>query len=529
MAKTKDELIKEKAIREVKKLEASEDRRVKKIEAEIARVEAEKKKNDPNYQGENYLQVLNKMSEDMKNEIQHLVTRYYLEFNEITPENKHKIEEIEVTKTKDGKTEKSTQKQLTPWKQKEKDFFNNQNENIKKHFFKPKEVPIYNKYICSCCGLPKPLSEFHKSYAYTNISRMDMNSQMYVSYCKTCAQKLFFYYYERLEKDEFLAMERYCCDTNTYWDQDKLIEAKRVMENKNRLMNIVAEYIAAVGRDRVLGKTYWDSPSIQNKINSYTSEENALIGSTEKNKVSDRGTVLNTPLDWEKEVAVVRNKILKILRYDPFEDESEEDKKQMYRNFELMIEEGMEDDFVKLSAALEIVRSFQKIERIRKKELALEKDVKANPKDLETLANLRKKELDLITNFSKDHGFAGRWGLKKSKGAGTLGGCMQDMKESLYQDGLVNYYGIKTCKEMQEASNMSMESIFSQLGLGDNEAYGMIQKQTVRIKDLNRKLEDVTEELRLANIKIEGAKLKEKARREGVLDIELEDTFDGDY
>jgi hypothetical protein len=189
----------------------------------------------------------------------------------------------------------------------------------------------------------------------------------------------------------------------------------------------------------------------------------------------------------------------------------------------MIIDDTMEEDYVKLQAAIEIVRSFNKIDRWRQKERELQQSGATN-KEIQEISKLREAEMKSITSFSKDHGFAERYTIKKNKGAGTLTGCMNEMKESFYQEGLVDFYGVKTCKEMQEAANLSINAIVSELNLGENELYGMVQKQADTIRKLRGQLDETTEKLRLTNIKLKETQLIQKAKEEGVYDIdELEE------
>ena len=118
-----------------------------------------------------------------------------------------------------------------------------------------------------------------------------------------------------------------------------------------------------------------------------------------------------------------------------------------------------------------------------------------------------KIELKNITDFSNSNGFSERYARNKAKGAGTLTGIMNEMRERQFEDGLVDYYGVLTCKEMQETANMSFKAIFAQIGMSDNEAWGIVQKQTTRIKKLQDELLDTKEALRRKEIELKKAEL----------------------
>ena len=511
-----------------KRAEKEEQRKLENTEEKInehaqknakARIESEERiKNITKLKKENAnkLEIVGESKEVKKKDVKKITVEDSQEFKQYTKTDTKRKVCVEVEKTdKDGNVVVQDKMHTVRLSEKEKKYLNEQNAFIKEYFFDEWVVPRYNKYICSCCGKPKKIEEFHKCWSFINIGRADIGGQFHKSYCKDCSKKLFNYHYlNTCEKDEQLAMERWCCDTNTYWDIEKYLEARKVLENNSSSGGIVNEYVAAIGRLRTGGLTYWDSPTIQDRENMNSEAIRRLLDST------------YCPLDWDQEDIKAKNKICKLLRYDPFEKENQEDRKGMYRNLELMLDESMSEDFVKLQAAIEIVRSFQRIKELRNEEQKL-KEAGESAKAIGELSSLRKQELEQITKFSKDHGFAEAYRTKKAKGAGTLTGCMNEMREKFYEDGLINYYNVKTCKEMEETARMSIEAIFSQIGLNDNEAWQMVSEQSKRIIAFEAEILDLKEKLRQKEIEIKTIQLTEKARKEGNLEVSYE-TIDTD-
>ena len=459
-------------------------------------------------QNENKIELLENNKEVKKKDIKKIAVEDSQDFKQYTKKDTKRKVCVEVEKKdKDGNLITQSKMHTVRLSEKEKKYLNEQNQIIETYFFKNNTVPRYNKYICSCCCKPKKIEEFHKCWSYTNIGRADVGGQFHKSYCKECAKKLFEYHFNyTCGKNEQLAMERWCCDTNTYWDIEKYFEARRVMESNPSSGGIVNEYVAAVGRLRTGNLTYWESPTVKERGSVNDETINKLLQKT------------YCPLDWDKEDIKAKNKICKLLRYDPFEKEKQEDRKAMYRNLELMIDESMSEDFVKLQAAIEIVRSFQRIKELREEEQEL-KAANEPAQSIKALSDLRAKELDQITKFSRDHGFAEAYRTKKAKGAGTLTGCMNEMREKYYEDGLVNFYNVKTCKEMQETANMSIEAILSQISLSDNDAWQMVTEQSKRLIAQGEQIMDLKEKLRQKEIEIKTLQLTEQARKEGTLEV----------
>ena len=65
--------------------------------------------------------------------------------------------------------------------------------------------------------------------------------------------------------------------------------------------------------------------------------------------------------DWDREDVRNRQQVLKMVGYDPFEWESDENKKILYKDLLNILEPGMENDLVKFQAAIQIVMSFFKV------------------------------------------------------------------------------------------------------------------------------------------------------------------------
>lgn len=444
-----------------------------------------------------------------------------VEYNQI-PKDQKRVKACSDTprKLKSGKEGKTTKKtvRLT---EKQREYYNKQNELFEKYFYAGNITPKYNLYVCSCCGKPKPIEEFHKSYSFGNGARCDEAYQFHQPICKQCSQKLFFFHYYNNGKNELEAIEHWCCDTNTYWSEDMYLEARRVYDNNPTSNCIVPDYVAAIGRRRssILGKTYWDSPSVQNRVYTDTNSdpEKKLLKDSNNNIIGE----FKAPLHWDKEQVKLRKKMINLLRYDPFELYPEEEARNMYYDLDLMIDDTMQEDLLKLKAAVEIVCSLHEIEKLRQKQVELENN-EASAADIKALVERRNSELRQITTFAKDNGFAERYAMNKAKGAGTLTGTMNEMREKDYEEGLVDFYGVQTCKEMQEVANMSFKAIFDQIAATDNEAWGMVQKQTEKIRKLQKELLDLKEELRRKEIEIKRNELTNKARQMK-LEIEEED------
>lgn len=475
----------------------------KEVKEKVKKTQAKKKAKEQ----EPILKITN-MNNHIKTGISSFAQEGTVSYEPISKENKKVKVCVEKPQKRKNGTVMRPRKNLVRLTEKQRLYYNQQNELVQKYFYSSDIVPKYNKYMCSCCGKLKNIEEFNRSYSYGNLSRADESSQFHMTICRQCAQKLFFFHYYNCNKNELEAMEHWCCDTNTYWSEDYYLEARKVYDNNPRSNCIVPDYIAAIGRNRsLMGKTYWDSPSIRNRV--YTDAEQSVLKDSNNNVVGE----FKAPLHWNKEQVKLRKKMINLLRYDPFELYPEEEACNMYYDLDLMIDDSMQEDLLKLKAAVEIVCSLHEIEKLRQRQVELERNGDATEAEIKALVNRRNSELKQITTFAKDNGFAERYAMNKAKGAGTLTGTMAEMREKDYEEGLVDFYGVQTCKEMQEVANMSFKAIFEQIGMTDNEAWGLVQKQTERIKKLQKELLDANEKLRRKEIELKRAELTYKAKQ----------------
>ena len=369
-------------------------------------------------------------------------------------------------------------------------------------------VPLYDKYVCTCCGKPKVQDEYFLVYAETDMGRIAPDGKMYSHICKDCCKKLYEYlYYEKANKDGEEAMKWLCSYLNIYFDDITYFKAKDAMEKNDKKNHIVEEYMNVVSRSATLkGKTFLESPNIGSvNFGSGGSSEKA-----EKIIKSADGSVSNdTESIWSKEDLNAKRLVLKMVGYDPFYYEDEETRKILYKDLLGMLEQGMELDGMKVQGAIQIVLGFKNIrelsEKYKQKTMA-----DAPVKELKEIADLKKKELDTITDFSKNNGFGERFAISKAKGENTFTGIMAKMNEMKYEDAILNMYDIETSKSINQAAEASFAAIFSQLNMSEAEVYKTCQDQLKKLVEMQRENTTLKENLRLAKREIAEMKLEKE-------------------
>lgn len=404
-----------------------------------------------------------------------------------------------------------------------KENFQNENkekEEYKESFYKDAYsyiqgyVPIYNKYVCTCCGRPLEIQKFYINFSYSNLNKIDINGNVHIGVCEDCANKIFNYYYtNKAEKDAEKAMKMLCATLNLYWDVDVLYKALKNMELNNNKNHILKEYVSLINSSPLFyNKTFLDSPFLEK---GYKSDIVVNDG-----KLTLNGSA-NT-LDWSKEDLKNRRTVIKMVGYDVFEYESEENRKKLYNDLLGMLEPGMESDGVKLQAAIQIVISFLKVreinEQYRKRQLE-----NAPVSELKALTDLKSKELKAIGDFSRDQGFSERFATAKAKGENTFTGILAKMNEDKFENAILNRYDIATSETIQQAANASFKAIFEQLSLGETDVWKIAQEQLAELIRLRKENEKMTEELRKTKYELSKISLERKAEKQGIKTDEEEE------
>lgn len=368
-------------------------------------------------------------------------------------------------------------------------------------------VPLYDKYVCSCCGKPLTQDKYYLVYSETNLARIEFDGKMHSHVCIECCKKLYeLLYYERAGEDGEETMKWFCSYLNIYFDEVTYFKAKQNMEKNQKKNHIVDEYMKLVNKSATLkGKVFLESASIS--LNGVQGDDKAAkIIKSENGSVSD-----DTEQKWTKDELQAKALVLKMVGYDPFFYETDDNRKVLYKDMLGMLENGMEYDMLKINAAREIVLSFLRIRNLNVKYNELERK-NAPMSELKAITELKQKELAAITSFSRDNGFGEKYAISKAKGENTFTGIMSKMNEMKFEKAILNMYDIETSSSIQQAANASIKAIFNQLNLSDAEMYKLCQSQLKRLTDLEHKNSSLTEQVRLLKYELAKKDLEKRAK-----------------
>ena len=431
------------------------------------------------------------------------------------PKKKEPIVEEETQiiqeEVEDNEELSSTDEKLTPKKQMLKEYYDEVKKTSSQYFhIEPNENPTYE---CCMCHKEKPHTEFFRSYSWMHIGAMMESGERHLPVCKRCAKKIFNFYSSQ-EKVLKRVINHWCQTLDLYYSDD-IYEKMMDLHNsrKNTVMetkfDYITDYITALGRAKKIGLTYWDSPYLQNNVNSIIdTDEEVLLDVSSKKEYPEEFD------GWDKEDLENYDYIISIYKYDPFKDEPLEDRRKLYYNLAGFSDESIMDDFSKANAAIDTCRSMQHLEKLNKIRIDLENSDKPDIKEIKAVSDLQKIEREAINRNGKEYGFIQKYSTNKNQGSGTFTGITKQMNDELFEDELANAYDIKTSNAMQMAAQASWKAIFEQLNLSDSEFSEIVKNQRETITKLREENDTLKEQNRQINIIIKRKELEDKLAKE---------------
>lgn len=375
-------------------------------------------------------------------------------------------------------------------------------------------VPLYNKYVCTCCGRPLPQGEYYLNYNEMDLARVEPTGKMHTHLCKDCCKRLYEYlFFEKAKEDGQVAMMWFCSALNIYYDETIYLQAKQECSKKDSKKHIIDSYMSIMNQSATAkGKVFLESKDIQGMIGSGGENGNDRQDKDKRIINSKDGSVGDdTENGWSKQDLEAKRLVLKNVGYDPFYFEPEENRKILYKDLLGMLEAGMELDGLKVQAACQIVLAFSRIRELNERERRMMSG-DGSVAELKNLADLKNKQLDTITKFSRDNGFGERYAIAKAKGENSFTGIMAKMNEMKYEDAILNMYDIETSKSIEQAANASFKAIFNQLSMSDAEYAKQCTEQLQRIQKLTREKDALQEENRKLKYEMTKRDLEEKAK-----------------
>lgn len=229
-----------------------------------------------------------------------------------------------------------------------------------------------------------------------------------------------------------------------------------------------------------------------------------------------------------------RQVVVDVFSYDPFTNEPEIDKPQLYRDLAGMSSEAMRKDVAKQKAAISIVRSYGNIEKYQREvtRITSSGDIgEEAQRQLDQYLTLISKIQTNINQTAEKNNFTVK-GIG-SNGRGMLSDVLAQIDEKGIDEGVVNYYDIKTSKSIEEIANISMKAQLNQVSLSKTDYVDIVNEQCKLVHKFRKIADDATEALRLLKCKIAKQELLDELeieyRKKGISEEEIKDFLSREY
>lgn len=335
-------------------------------------------------------------------------------------------------------------------------------------------------YTCQHCDKVKRKTEFYSSTAPNCVSGI-------TDACKQCAADVAM----PTVKGEKQQPTKKTVDDACYlldkpmldsiWDSS-LLEAANQSTGKAK-SNVWTSYIKNAAMPQYYTLTYRQSDnytggmfSIEDMAEDALPKDQEILDQFEKNK----------------------NDTLRLLGYLPFEKEKLADQPFLYSQLIgfLDSDENGNDDMMRTSSIISIVRGFLQINQIDDMIADLVQDPRNAEKNIATVKALQEMKKNITMNVTKlaEQSCISLKNSKNSiKGENTWTGKLKKIKDLNLRNSEVNGFDIATCRGMQQVQEISDASIMKQLALDESEWSDMVAEMRIANQNLRRERDQYKE------------------------------------
>lgn len=348
------------------------------------------------------------------------------------------------------------------------------------------------EFTCFCCGESKRRGDF---YATDNpIYKLGITP-----ICKDCARDLSF-------NDAGIVTEssiKLALESLDKPFMQSVFDAtmKSLGKDKRNINNILGLYIRRLPK----GVRWRDSDDIKYNGSKFEIKEREVSA------------------DVTEMYHINKREVIRMLGYDPFTNEPDDEKPLLYAKMSDMCDESTLEDSYKLNVVIEIIKTSAQIERLNNAIAAATQNVSYimdHIVEFKALTEAKQKLVKNMNDLAKDNGISLINSTNKSKGAGTLSGIIKKLKEMDLRAAEENLFDTGTCDGMKQVAEISNSSILKQIALDENDYTEMLEEQRKLIITYQQQLDEAQEELRL--LKIENRDLKSFLIEKGLVDENFE-------
>lgn len=254
--------------------------------------------------------------------------------------------------------------------------------------------------------------------------------------------------------------------------------------------NVWASYIKNIQMVNYNGMTWEDSDMFKKHI-LYDDEK------TEKQIVEEHSGQDTYDSFQKNKLDVIR-----LLDYDPFEEEPTKDQPFLYAQLLGMLDASEEanEDMMRVSAAIQIVRAFLQMSKIDDTIAKLMGDVRSlanNSATIKSLQDSKQKLTSMITNQAAENCLSLKNSKSNTKGENTFTGKLKRIRSYNLREADLNGYSVGCCKGMKQVADISMSAIIDKLAMDDSEWADIVKNQRIMLDSANKKADNIEEAFRI--------------------------------
>lgn len=335
------------------------------------------------------------------------------------------------------------------------------------------------KYLCHHCLKEKKKSDFYVSTDPNILTGV-------VALCKDCTRKIALNWDENrgefgiCTKKSVMSALEYIDKPflNKVWDASYAEWANQ--EGQIRRTTIWDAYIKNIAMVQYRGMRWRDGDIFQTYV-----EDAKQVAALESGNKEAAQTLIDSQ-EVSNEFEKNRKDVIRLLGYDPFEGEKIEDQPLLYSQMLGYLDNGGDsnDDMMRTSSAITIVRGFSQQAKIDDKIAKAMANSNVNASELKTLLDAKKNLSATISQLAEQSCLSLKHNKNASKGENTWTGKIKKLKDIDLRDAEVNGFDIGTCRGMQQVLEISDASILKQLALDESEWSDMVAEQRKAIVDL---------------------------------------------
>ena len=326
------------------------------------------------------------------------------------------------------------------------------------------------EYLCYCCGEKKKKTSFYTSSDPFN--GVGVNP-----FCKLCIEKIARNYSERTGQYGEVTKAS-LCDALERMDlpyMDRLWDSSYNEVHdpglKQPKTNVWSAYIKNVKLPQYNGLRWRDGDLFKK------SEE----------EIHSETTTLPQNQEVLEECEKNRKDVVRLIGYDPFDKEAEEDKPLLYAQLIGYIDgDGNNDDMTRILDCIEIVRGYLQLQKINDMSARAFANLAKTGQsgEIKNYMDTKKKLADVISQLAEQSCISQKHNKNTKKGENTWTGKIKMLKDLNLREAENNGFDIGTCRGMQQVLEISDASIMKQLALDESEWSDMVAEQREKIVEL---------------------------------------------